>query len=109
MEDKKSVCLNLKCGKELTHFEGRRKKKFCSSTCKSLVWYSENKEKAKLYRDNKKMDGKKTNLMEFDEVGQFKKSEVKKILQPINKKLNNNCPENLKGIDRSIWLAENGG
>lgn len=46
------TCLN--CGKELTHFDGRRKKVFCSSTCKSINWYSKNKGWAKEYRAKKK-------------------------------------------------------
>jgi hypothetical protein len=37
----------LKCGKELSHIEGRRKKQFCNETCRSLYWYYKNKPKAK--------------------------------------------------------------
>lgn len=47
-------CLNPKCQKELAHVEGRRKKQYCSSTCKSLVWYENHKDYMKVYRENAK-------------------------------------------------------
>lgn len=31
-------CANPKCGKELTHIEGRKKKKYCNSYCKLRHW-----------------------------------------------------------------------
>ena len=31
------------CGKALTHFEGRRKKEFCNSTCRSKFWQKSQK------------------------------------------------------------------
>lgn len=31
------------CGKVLTHFEGRRKKEFCNSTCRSKFWQKSQK------------------------------------------------------------------
>jgi endogenous inhibitor of DNA gyrase (YacG/DUF329 family) len=57
-------CLNPSCGKKLTHVAGRRKKQFCSSTCKSLVWYGANKAKAKLYRENKKREKELAEVVE---------------------------------------------
>jgi len=35
-------CANPKCGKELIHVEGRRKKKYCSTACKTVHWQALN-------------------------------------------------------------------
>lgn len=32
------ICANPKCGKELIHVEGRKKKKYCDSKCKLADW-----------------------------------------------------------------------
>jgi hypothetical protein len=42
----------LKCGKELQHEKGRRKKQFCNPTCRSLYWYYKNKDKKKVKVNN---------------------------------------------------------
>ena len=62
-------CLNPKCGKEITHVPGRRKKQFCSSTCKSLVWYEKNKDgKAKEYRRKRKLAKSKVSGQQTNQV-----------------------------------------
>lgn len=40
-----SNCLN--CGKELTHIEGRRKKKYCNDNCRQAYWQKTHKKEAK--------------------------------------------------------------
>ena len=37
------------CGTELTQTEGRRKKEFCGSTCRSNFWYNNTKKKVPKY------------------------------------------------------------
>ncbi len=39
MNDK---CANPKCGKELIHVEGRKKKKYCDRMCKLVHWQAMN-------------------------------------------------------------------
>lgn len=38
MEDKIDHCAYPKCGKELTHIEGRKKKKYCDQSCNTRHW-----------------------------------------------------------------------
>lgn len=59
-----SNCLN--CGKELHHVEGRRKKKFCSNSCRVTYW-----QKTHAKSQNKTYDADKLKEPINDEPKQY--------------------------------------
>ena len=57
-------CANPKCGKQLKHIEGRRKKKYCDQKCNSAHWQSLNYVPIK----NGGIKFKKIPMKEWDEI-----------------------------------------
>jgi hypothetical protein len=103
------TCLN--CNKALPQTEGKRAKQFCNSTCRSNYWQKEKRKNSDKSltkvaaaislaalpankRNKDKVPPKK-------EVSQEAKTGFKTLDE-----LKATCPENLKGIDRSIWISE---
>lgn len=119
MSDK---CAYPKCGKELVHTPGRRKKKYCCSACKVLDWQRLNpvKKQPKTKRipiekwneiQGKIKEYSNTGVMQMNEHEHtdVKETEVAATNPaPRNKEeLMLLCPAHIKGIDKTIWYEEN--
>lgn len=87
----------LHCQKELVHVEGRKKKQFCGSGCRSNYWYAKNHK-----GQQKSPKTEKTKVVP-------QKPETPKIAPSMAPKtlleLKALCPKSLTGFERSEWIA----
>lgn len=63
----KDYCANPKCGKELVHTEGRRKKKYCNAVCKLIDWQ-------RLHPGKRKPKTKRLSIEEYEKLIAIQKS-----------------------------------
>lgn len=78
MENK--YCAFPKCGKELNHIEGRKKKKYCNQNCNTRHW--------QMLNPKYKPKSKRLALDDFDKLTELAKNTPlgKKIMEEISKK-----------------------
>lgn len=113
-------CAYPKCGKELTHVEGRRKKKYCGADCRMRHWKVLHplKKKPKTKRipievwnqmviANKKLAGAVLSGINVSDIIEKPLDEIKAALhRPKNlEELKSMCPKELTGFERSEWIA----
>lgn len=126
MMKKETHCNNPSCGKELTHTPGRRPKKYCTPKCRISHHIKKNqkpkfvriethnrvKEQLKALMENggkinyieatpDVYDAEPINPMILDEPGQFQIPTPNTLDE-----LKSMCPPDLKGFERSMWIAK---
>lgn len=92
-------CAN--CGQELTHTEGRRKKKFCTENCRIKFHY----------KNHPRSKKKPTASPKIEQKAALPKPPPVIVLpqqRPRNlDELRAMCPKELDGLDRSDWIRTN--
>lgn len=96
-----SKCLN--CKKPLKQLPGKRKKKYCNSTCRSNHWQKLNPKKKKDVDTGQPAELPKK-VTKVDKVIVAKS--VAKPVPKTLKELKELCPKTLGGLERSSWIAE---
>lgn len=90
-------CAYVKCGKDLVHIEGRKKKKYCNPTCKMNAWKAANPAKKPKFK-----------MIPVEEYEKMKKTTVepKKVAEkveiPVNKDIQAKIAE-IKSRKKPTW------
>lgn len=82
------------CGKVLTHFEGRRKKEFCNSTCRSKFWQKSQKNRKpiqQIVRDKGFFEKKEKAFVDMVVLGS---AEVELAAKPTKNVISEEKPQN---------------
>lgn len=99
-----SKCLN--CGKPIKQI-GPRPRKYCNSTCRSNHWQKEKRKELAAANPVERADfhilTTKEGIKKIDEALKNEGYVRPKTLEQLKKM----CPANLKGLDKSHWIAKN--
>ena len=111
-------CAYVKCGKDLVHIEGRKKKKYCNPTCKMNAWKAANPAKKPKFKmipveEYEKMQNglaekkkEKTTVQVIKEVAKRMGTEAVSVTTPKTlEELKAMCPAHLKGFEKSEWIS----
>lgn len=96
----------LECQKEVPQTAGKREKLFCNSTCRSNFWQ---KAKRKNLEAQKERRPPKSTYIPYETISVSAKTTTKGVTSLSPKtllELKSLCPKELKGFDRSQWIAK---
>lgn len=99
--------LCLQCGETIEQPIGKKIKNFCNNTCRSNYWYNKNKKKhivATAPSKSKKIPAK--NGMAKEKPLANKQHPEEPVSPKTLDDIKRMCPDNLRGIDRSIWISQ---